>query len=80
MTFIHNSHHLKIARHSLFLKGGGIHPVFLVTPPEGGANINPKWTKYSAIFDLLLKEYPEVERVAQELGVDRGRLQVGDAS
>ena len=72
---VDNIDYLQSARSSFYLKGGGIHPVFLVTPPEGGSNISIKWTEYSAIFDLLVQQYEAVEEVAQALGVDRGRLQ-----
>lgn len=44
------------ARHKLILKGG-LHPVYLVTPPSTA--IEPDWKNYERMLDLLYQEQPD---------------------
>lgn len=57
---------LRQAREKLILKGGGLHPVFLVTPPF--VNIEPDWKNYERIINYLYQEMPDAEAVADYLG------------
>lgn len=53
------------ARSKLILKGG-LHPVFLVTPPS--TPIEPDWKNYEKILHVLYQEHPDAEAVATYLG------------
>jgi hypothetical protein len=53
------------ARSKLILKGG-LHPVFLVTPPSTA--IEPDWKNYEAILHRLFQEQPDAAAVANYLG------------
>lgn len=59
------------ARQRLIIKGG-LHPVFLVTPPS--THIEPDWVRYQKILDVLFKEHPDSIAVAEYLGVNHGEL------
>jgi len=48
------------ARHKLILKGG-LHPVYLVTPPSTA--IEPDWKNYERMLDLLYQEQPDAINV-----------------
>ena len=53
------------ARRKLILKGG-LHPVFLVTPPS--TPIEPDWKNYERILHVLYQEQPDAQAVATYLG------------
>jgi hypothetical protein len=53
------------ARRKLILKGG-LHPVFLVTPPS--TPIEPDWKNYEKILHVLFQEHPDAEAVSAYLG------------
>jgi hypothetical protein len=53
------------ARTKLILKGG-LHPVFLVTPPS--TPIEPDWKNYEKILHVLYQEHPDAQAVATYLG------------
>lgn len=53
------------ARAKLILKGG-LHPVYLVTPPS--TPIEPDWKNYEKILHVLYQEHPDAEAVATYLG------------
>lgn len=55
----------------LILKGG-LHPVYLVTPPL--CHIEPDWKNYEKILDTLYKEHPDAKAVADYLGVSHSQL------
>src|SRR5690242_6170493 len=59
------------ARARLILKGG-LHPVFLVTPPS--TSIEPDWNNYERILDVLYKEHPDARAVAEYLGIEQSQL------
>jgi hypothetical protein len=59
------------ARKKLMLRGG-LHPVFLVTPPS--TPIEPDWENYERMLFALYKEFPEAQPVAEYLGIDHGQL------
>lgn len=52
------------ARHKLILKGG-LHPVYLVTPPSTA--IEPDWKNYERMLDLLYQEQPDAINVVSIL-------------
>lgn len=56
----------------LILKGGGLHLVFLVTPPA--TFIEPNWDNYEKIIDTLIKTNPEAQDIIDFLKVDRCKL------
>eukprot|EP01038_Epipyxis_sp_PR26KG_P006253 gene6253-8612_t len=62
---------LQQARSRLILRGG-LHPVFLVTPPF--PQIEPNWANYEAILEELYKEHQDARMVAEYLGVDCSKL------
>ena len=53
------------ARAKLILKGG-LHPVYLVTPPS--TQIEPDWKNYEKILHTLYQEHPDAQAVATYLG------------
>lgn len=53
------------ARTKLILKGG-LHPVYLVTPPS--TPIEPDWKNYEKILHTLYQEHPDAQAVAVYLG------------
>jgi hypothetical protein len=53
------------ARSKLILKGG-LHPVFLVTPPS--TPIEPDWKNYEKILHVLFQEHSDAEAVSKYLG------------
>ena len=53
------------ARTKLILKGG-LHPVYLVTPPS--SPIEPDWKNYEKILHTLYQEHPDAQAVATYLG------------
>ena len=54
------------ARCKIILKGG-LHPVFLVTPPS--TPIEPDWKNYEKVLHVLYQEHPDAEAVATYLGI-----------
>jgi hypothetical protein len=64
-------HPLLKARSKLILKGG-LHPVFLITPPD--TRIEPDWANYRRIVDDLYRDHPEAKDVAAYLEVDNKLL------
>ena len=61
------------ARRKLILKGG-LHPVFLVTPPS--TTIEPDWNNYEKILDTLYREHPDAKAVADLVGIQQSQLLV----
>ena len=61
------------ARTKLILKGG-LHPVFLVTPPS--TSIEPDWNNYERILEVLFREHPDAKDVAEHLGIAHHQLGV----
>ncbi len=61
------------ARSKLILKGG-LHPVFLVTPPS--TSIEPDWNNYEKVLDVLYREHPDARAVASHLGIESAQLSV----
>lgn len=59
------------ARRKLILRGG-LHPVFLVTPPS--TSIEPDWNNYEKILETLYKEHPEARAVAELVGIQQSQL------
>ena len=59
------------ARSRLILKGG-LHPVFLITPPN--CHIEPAWTNYAKIVETLYREHPDAKDVAEYLGIEMSTL------
>eukprot|EP01034_Spumella_vulgaris_P021378 gene21378-27408_t len=62
---------LQDARAKLILKGG-LHPVFLVTPPT--TTIEPDWNNYEKVLDVLFREHPDARPVAEYLGIEQSQL------
>lgn len=61
------------ARRKLILRGG-LHPVFLVTPPS--TTIEPDWNNYERILDTLYKEHSDARAVADLVGIQQSQLVV----
>lgn len=57
------------ARSQLILKGG-LHPLYLLTPTSNNT-IEPDWDNYQKLLDILYKEYPEAEQVANVIGIKK---------
>lgn len=62
---------LTVARHR-FVAKSGFHAVFLCTPPSSA--VQPVWPDFEVVVNAFYKDHPDVEPVAEMLGINRGEL------
>jgi len=63
---------LSVARKNFIIRSN-FHAIFLVTPTTGGG-IEPPWDRFEEALASIYSEYPDIEKVAIQLGVNYSEL------